>query len=94
MSTDTEQLFFLVHQGCIPALCSQLDSVNDGDLATALESIHEILLRMRAWTLENSDLNLADMVRECGGAEKVATLQNHSTEFVSEVARNLYEMLV
>eukprot|EP01133_Synstelium_polycarpum_P003857 gene3857-4457_t len=79
-----QQISFIVHQGCIPPLCSFLTCPEPVTLYYVLEGIENILA---AGKVDLPDVNpYLDFVQESGGVEMIIELQNHKIKDIFERA--------
>jgi hypothetical protein len=89
---SSEQIKYLVNQGCIKPLCDQL-TCNDPRLVTvALEGIENVLKAGEVDAPANNGTNpYTQFVDEAEGLDKLEQLQNHPNEDVYKKAMHILE---
>lgn len=88
-----EQIKHLVEQGCIKPLCDLLVTDDNKIISVALEGLENILkVGERENKMVGAEYNeMAALVAELGGLQKLEELQNHSSEQLYEKSVSLIE---
>lgn len=81
---SAEQAIYLAQQGCLPPLCDLLIVQEPKIITVALEGIENILKAgvsiTNAHPQSNISAQLASIIEECGGLQKMEDLQAHQNE--------------
>ncbi len=82
---------YLVEQGLLPALCDLFVCADPKIIKVALEAVDNILRTGKdmAEKMARSDNPWAAMVEECGGLDKLETLQQHESEDIYQKSQSL-----
>ncbi|OUC41305.1 Armadillo/beta-catenin-like repeat protein [Trichinella nativa] len=85
ISGQREEVAFMVSQGVIPAMCSQLNSRDVQVVQVILDGLNNIL-KMAGDEVEV----ITQQIEDCGGLDHIETLQTHENEEIYKLA---YEIL-
>jgi hypothetical protein len=91
---DKEEIKYLVSCGCIPSLCAILVCQDCRIIMVALEGLDNIL---KIGDLEKDSNGFvgtnqfSDIITECGGQDKIESLQQHSHDEIFEKALNIID---
>lgn len=77
ISGSKEQVKYLVSKGVILPLCNMLNVKDPQVIQVVLDGIHNML---KIAGSSNETEEIADMIEECGGLDKIEALQNHENE--------------
>jgi len=83
-----EQIASLVQSGVIPPLCNILDSKDWKTVTVALDGITNILMAAEKM---GEEANIAMVIEECGGLDKIEALQTHENEQIYAKTSQLIE---
>lgn len=86
ISGSKEQVTYLVQQGVIPPFCGLLSCKDTQVVQVVLDGINN-LLKVAGGDLEA----IASMVEECGGLDKIESLQNHENVEIYKLAYEIVE---
>ncbi|XP_075992818.1 karyopherin alpha3 [Anticarsia gemmatalis] len=86
ISGTKEQVATLIHCGVIPPLCKLLSCKDTQVINVVLDGLSN-MLKMAG---ENAD-QVANMIEECGGIDKIEALQNHEKEDIYKMAYDIIE---
>lgn len=85
ISGKKEQVEYVVEKGVIPPFCSLLSVKDTQVVNVVLDGLHNIL-KMAGENVET----VASMIEECGGLDKIESLQSHENEDIYKLA---YEII-
>jgi len=83
ISGNKEQVAYLISCGVIPPFCNLLNCKDSQVIQVVLDGIHNIM-KMSA------SVEICNMIEECGGLDKIESLQNHEN---IEIYRIAYEII-
>ncbi|XP_059080925.1 importin subunit alpha-3-like [Tigriopus californicus] len=86
ISGNKQQVTYLVQQGVIPPFCGLLSVKDTQVVQVVLDGINNIL-KMAGTDLEA----ITSMVEECGGLDKIESLQNHENVEIYKLAYEIIE---
>lgn len=84
ISGNKEQVAYAVEQGVIPPFCNLLNAKDNQVVQVVLDGINNIL------KMAGDNEAVATLIEECGGLDKIETLQNHENEDIYKLA---YEII-
>lgn len=86
ISGKKEQVTYVVEQGVIPPFCNLLSVKDTQVVNVVLDGINNIL-KMAGDELET----ICQMIEECGGLDKIESLQNHENEDIYKLAYDIID---
>jgi hypothetical protein len=86
ISGNKEQVAYLINCGVIPPFCNLLNCKDSQVIQVVLDGIHNILKMSSSVEVER----VCNMIEECGGLDKIESLQNHEN---IEIYRIAYEII-
>jgi len=87
ISGNKEQVSYLVNCNVIPPFCNLLNCKDTQVVQVVLDGIHNILKMSSAEELQR----VCIMIEECGGLDKIESLQNHENLEVYKIAYDIIE---
>jgi hypothetical protein len=89
LSGKPEQVAYVLQQGVLEPFCNLLGSEDPQILVVVLDGISNIL-KMASASDEDVDL-ITNQIEECGGLDKIETLQNHPNEEIYKLAFDIID---
>ena len=86
ISGNKQQVAYLVHQGVIPPFCNLLGCKDTQVVQVVLDGINN-LLKLAGTELEQ----VTATIEECGGLDKIESLQNHENVEIYKLAYEIIE---
>jgi len=86
ISGNPDQVVYVIRQGVIPPFCNLLTAKDNQVVQVVLDGITNIL-KMAGDTNET----VVTMIEECGGLDKIESLQNHDNEEIYKLAYEIIE---
>lgn len=83
---NRDQVAKLIQEGVIPPFCDLLSCVDAQVIQVVLDGINN-MLKMAGVQVEQ----LANMIEECGGLDKIEALQNHNNIEIYKLAYDIIE---
>ncbi|OAD52483.1 Importin subunit alpha-3, partial [Eufriesea mexicana] len=86
ISGNDEQVARVIQEGVVGPFCNLLDSKDNQVVQVVLDGIHN-MLKLAGSRLEQ----LANMIEECSGLDKIEALQNHDNGDIYKIAYDIIE---
>jgi len=91
---EPNQIRYLVEQGCIKPLCDLLTCGDNNIINISLDALDNILKvgELDAASNSNNQNNMALLIEECGGIDKINDLQGHENDEIYRKAYNIIDL--
>lgn len=87
ISGNKEQVAYLINCGVIPPFCNLLNCKDSQVIQVVLDGIHNILKMSESSESER----VCNLIEECGGLDKIESLQNHENIEIYKIAYEIIE---
>ncbi|OXA51527.1 importin subunit alpha-3 [Folsomia candida] len=90
ISGNKEQVSYLISCGVIPPFCNLLSCKDSQVIQVVLDGIHNMLKMIGGGTSEEVE-RVCGQIEECGGLDKIESLQNHENLDIYKIAYDIIE---